>query len=157
MIRSGRERLSPLAIANTAPDLPPEPGVHATFARDHEHKRLGTVSLLAGIDLLTGQVNVLVKDRHRSRKFIEFLRLLDAAYPRTAINLIPDNAFRAHLQGDQSLGRRSACRGGFEFTVTPKHGSRLSGRLFQACTLRPAPHPRCIQTRTQGSHHGCHG
>jgi hypothetical protein len=23
------------AIATTAPDLPPEPGVHATFARDH--------------------------------------------------------------------------------------------------------------------------
>jgi hypothetical protein len=24
------------AIATTAPDLPPEPGVHATFAREHE-------------------------------------------------------------------------------------------------------------------------
>jgi hypothetical protein len=31
------------AIATTAPDLPPEPGVHAAFARDHEYKRLGTV------------------------------------------------------------------------------------------------------------------
>src|SRR6266403_53824 len=38
------------ALATTAPDLPPEPGVHATFARDHEYKRHGTVSLLAGID-----------------------------------------------------------------------------------------------------------
>ena len=37
------------AIATTAPDLPPEPGAHATFARDHEYKRHGTVSLLAGI------------------------------------------------------------------------------------------------------------
>ena len=36
------------AIATTAPDLPPEPGVHATFARDHEYKRHGTLSLLAG-------------------------------------------------------------------------------------------------------------
>ena len=69
------------AIANTAPDLPPEPGAHATFARDHEYKRYGTVSLLAGIDLLTGQVHALVRDRHRSREFIEFLKLLDAAYP----------------------------------------------------------------------------
>ena len=33
------------AIATTAPDLPPEPGMHATFARDHEYKRHGTVSL----------------------------------------------------------------------------------------------------------------
>src|SRR5262249_37438853 len=30
------------AIATTAPDLPPEPGVHPTFARDHEYKRHGT-------------------------------------------------------------------------------------------------------------------
>src|ERR1700683_4296302 len=59
------------AIATTAPDLPPEPGAHATFARDHEYKRQGTVSLLAGIDLITGKVHALVKDRHRSREFIE--------------------------------------------------------------------------------------
>ena len=46
------------AIATTAPDLPPEPGAHPTFARDHEYKRCGTVSLLAGIDLLTGRAKV---------------------------------------------------------------------------------------------------
>jgi transposase len=39
------------AVATTAPDLPPDSGLHATFAHDHECKRLGTVSLLAGIDL----------------------------------------------------------------------------------------------------------
>lgn len=77
------------AIANTAPDLPPKPGVHTTFDRDHEYKRQGTVSLLAGIDLLTGQVHALVRDRHRSCEFIEFLKLVDAAYPaHTAIKLI---------------------------------------------------------------------
>ena len=27
------------AIATTSPDLPPVPGVHATFTRDHEYKR----------------------------------------------------------------------------------------------------------------------
>src|SRR5947209_13180080 len=36
------------AIATTAPDLPPKPGVYASFARDYEYKRHGTVSLLAG-------------------------------------------------------------------------------------------------------------
>ena len=85
------------AIATTAPDLPPKPGVHATFARDHEYKRHGTLSLLAGIDLLTGKVHALVRDRHRSREFIEFLKLLDAAYPAsTAIKLILDN-HSAHI------------------------------------------------------------
>ena len=52
--------------------------VHATFARDHEYKRHGTLSLLAGIDLLTGAVYALVRDRHRSREVIEFVKLLDA-------------------------------------------------------------------------------
>src|SRR5262244_2373316 len=36
------------AIATTAPDLPPVPGVHASFAREHEYKRHGTVTLMAG-------------------------------------------------------------------------------------------------------------
>jgi hypothetical protein len=68
------------AIANAAPDLPLEPGRLATFGRDLEYKHYGTVSLLGGIDLLTRQVHALVRDRHRSREFIEFLQLLDAAY-----------------------------------------------------------------------------
>src|SRR6267154_6171702 len=57
------------AIGTTAPDLPPVPGAHPTISRDHEYKRHGTVTLMAGIDLLTGQVHALVKDRHRSREF----------------------------------------------------------------------------------------
>src|SRR3954447_11534419 len=69
------------AIATTAPDLAPVPGVHPAFARDFEYRRHGTLSLLAGIDLLTGKVHALVRDRHRSREFVEFLKLLDAAYP----------------------------------------------------------------------------
>src|ERR1700760_2140009 len=76
-------------LATTPPDLPPVPGTYATFARDHEYKRHGTLSLLAGIDLLTGKVHALVKERHRSREFIEFLKLLDAASPAdTAIEII---------------------------------------------------------------------
>src|SRR3984957_9455241 len=67
------------AIATTAPDLPPEPGVHATFARDHEYKRNGTVSLLAGIDLVTGKVHAMVEDRHRRREVVAFLKRLDNA------------------------------------------------------------------------------
>lgn len=69
------------AIANTAPELPPVVGEHACFARDHEYKRHGTLSLLAGIDLLTGKVHAYVEDRYRSREFVTFLSKLDAAYP----------------------------------------------------------------------------
>jgi transposase len=114
------------AIATTAPDLPPKPGIHATFARDHEYKRQGTLSLLAGIDLLTGKVHALVKDRHRSREFIEFLKLLDAAYPaRTAIKLILDN-HSAHISRETKAWLATQPAGRFEFTFTPKHGSWLN-------------------------------
>jgi transposase len=114
------------AIANTAPDLPPEPGVHATFARDHEYKRHGTVSLLAGIDLLTGQVHALVRDRHRSCEFVEFLKLLDAAYPaHTAIKLILDN-HSAHISKETKAWLASQPAGRFDFTFTPTHGSWLN-------------------------------
>ncbi len=114
------------AIATTAPDLPPVPGMHATFARDYEYKRHGTVSLLAGIDLLTGQVHALVKDRHRSREFIEFLKLLDAAYPaHTAIKLILDN-HSAHISKETKAWLADQPVGRFEFTFTPTHGSWLN-------------------------------
>jgi transposase len=114
------------AIATTAPDLPPAPGVHATFARDHEYKRHGTLSLLAGIDLLTGKVHALVRDRHRSREFIEFLKLLDAAYPAsTAIKLILDN-HSAHISRETRAWLDTRPAGRFDFTFTPKHGSWLN-------------------------------
>src|SRR5439155_331789 len=139
------------ALATTAPDLPPEPGVHVTFARDHEYKRQGTVSLLAGIDLLTSQVHALVKDRHRSREFIEFLKLIDAAYPtHTAIKLILDN-HSAHISKEpQGLARRSAGR---PLRIHLHTQARLlaqsrRGLLLQARPLGAAPHPRRIQTGT---------
>src|SRR4249920_3804458 len=114
------------AVATTAPDLQPKPGVHATFARDYEYKRHGTLSLLAGIDLLTGKVHALVRDRHRSREFIEFLKGLDAAYPAsTAIKLILDN-HSAHISRETRAWLDARPPGRFEFTFTPKHGSWLN-------------------------------
>jgi transposase len=114
------------AIATTAPDLPPVPGMHAAFAREFEYKRHGTVSLLAGIDLVSGKVHALVRDRHRSREFIEFLKLLDAAYPAdTAIKLILDN-HSAHISKETTawIAQQPAHR--FELTFTPTHGSWLN-------------------------------
>ena len=114
------------AIATTAPDLPPVPGVYPAFARDFEYRRHGTLSLLAGIDLLTGKVHALVKDRHRSREFIEFLKLLDAAYPaRTTIKLILDN-HSAHISKETRAWLDTRPAGRFELTFTPKHGSWLN-------------------------------
>ena len=114
------------AMATTAPDLPPKLGVYSTFTRDHEYKRHGTLSLLAGIDLLTGKVHALVRDRHRSRELIEFLKLLDAAYPAsTAIRLILDN-HSVHISKETRGWLATRPAGRFEFIFTPRHGSWLN-------------------------------
>ena len=148
------------AIATTPPDLPPEPGAYPAFARDPEYKRLGTVSLLAGIDLLTGQVHAPVKDRRRSREFVEFLKLIDAAYPsHTAIKLILDN-HSAHISKETKVWLAEQPAGRFPIHLHPQ--ARLlaqsrRGLLLQARAIGAAPHPRRIQTGTQGSDHGGHG
>jgi transposase len=84
------------------------------------------VTLLAGINLMTGGVHALVKDRHRSREFIEFLKLLDRAYPpRTAIHLILDN-HSAHISRETRAWLADQPSGRFEFTFAPKHASWLN-------------------------------
>ena len=114
------------AIANTAPDLPPVPGKQRSFARDHEYKRLGTLSLLAGIDLLNGKVHAIVEDRHRSREFVAFLKKLDAAYSAgTDIKIILDN-HSAHISKETKTWLASQRDGRFTFVFTPKHGSWLN-------------------------------
>jgi transposase len=114
------------ALATTAPDLPPRPMQHPTIARDHEYIRMGTLSLLAGIDLLTGIVHASVQKRHRSREFIAFLKQLDAAYaPETAIKIILDN-HSAHISKETKAWLAEQPEGRFTFVFTPKHGSWLN-------------------------------
>lgn len=113
------------AIKNIAAELLPVPDQYAARGRDYEYKRLGTVSLLAGIDLHTGQVHPLVRDRHRSREFVEFLTLLDGRYPDLwKIRLILDN-HSAHISKETQAYLRSRPER-FEFVFTPKHGSWLN-------------------------------
>lgn len=113
------------AIGNTSPDLPPVPGKHPTLARDHEYVRHGTVSLMAGIDLLTGTVHGVPVDRHRSREFIGFLKLVDGAYTKSAtIRIILDN-HSAHIS-KETRAYLATVPNRFDFVFTPKHGSWLN-------------------------------
>jgi transposase len=113
------------AIQNTAPDLPPVPGEHPTVGRDHEYIRHGTLTLLAGIDLWNGEVLGLVRERHRSAEFIEFLRLADAHYPAPArIRMVLDN-HSAHISRE-TRAYLDTRPNRFEFIFTPTHGSWLN-------------------------------
>lgn len=113
------------AIANTAPDRPPVPGGHGVIQRDHEYERLGTLSILSGIDLLTGHVHYAVCERHRSAEFIEFLKEVDGYYPSDVkIEVILDN-HSAHIS-KQTKAYLDSVPGRFSFVFTPKHGSWLN-------------------------------
>jgi transposase len=113
------------ALALVAPDLPPVPGKHPSIARDYEYKRLGTVSLMAGIDLMTGRVIGQVVDRHRSREFIQFLELVDTGYPaEIKIRVVLDN-HSAHTSKETRAYLKTVPNR-FEFVFTPKHGSWLN-------------------------------
>jgi transposase len=114
------------ALANKSPDLPPVPMRHPTFARDHEYRRMGTLSLLAGIDLVTGVVHASVEKRHRSREFVADLARFDAAYPpQTAIKIILDN-HSAHKSKETMAWLAQQSKGRFTLVYTPKHGSWLN-------------------------------
>jgi transposase len=113
------------AIKNIAPQLQPVPGKYNTISRDHEYKRLGTLSLLASIDLHTGIITPLVCERHRSREFVMFLKKLDNQYPKDwKIRVILDN-HSAHVSKETRAYLKTMPER-FEFIFTPKHGSWLN-------------------------------
>ena len=112
------------AIATTSDDLMPDEK-HSTINRDYEYKRLGTLSLLAAIDLQTGEAIPLVRDKHSSMEYIEFLKLLDDKYPTgDKLRIVLDN-LKVHAS-EATRKYLATVPGRFEFVFTPKHGSWLN-------------------------------
>jgi len=113
------------AIQNIAPDLPPKPGKYKTVSRDYEYKRLGTVSILAALDLHNGKILAQVHERHRSCEFIELLKKLDNYYdPDCTIRVVLDN-HSAHVS-KETMKYLTSRPGRFIYVHTPKHGSWLN-------------------------------
>src|SRR5674536_213741 len=75
------------AIGNVYQIFMPVKGNYSTIARDYEYKRHGTLSLLAGIDLISGRIYYKVFEQHRSCEFIEYLKEL-VSYPLKILSLI---------------------------------------------------------------------
>lgn len=112
------------AVATTSDDLMPDER-HQTISRDYEYKRLGTLSLLAAIDLQTGEAIPLVRDKHSSREYIEFLKLLDDKYQKgDKIRIVLDN-LKVHTS-EATRKYLATVPGRFEFVFSPKHGSWLN-------------------------------
>ncbi len=113
------------AIANKYPDYNPT-AENGFVRRDYEYVRLGTLSLLAGIDLLTGEAVPLVSESHKSSDFIRFLKILDAKYPEgDTIRLILDN-HSAHTSKETRQYLATLPEDRFIFVFTPTHTSWLN-------------------------------
>ena len=106
-------------------DLRPVTGGRGTVGRDYEHGRLGTLSLLASIDLLTGEATPLVSETHKSSDYVEFLRILDGRYPKgDLIRIVLDNV-SVHTSAE-TRHYLTTVPGRFEFVSAPRHGSWLN-------------------------------
>ena len=112
------------AIATTSNDLLPDEK-HSTVSRDYEYKRLGTLSLLAGIDLQTGEAIPMVSETHNSKDYVEFLKILDKKYPKgDRIRIVLDH-LKVHTS-EETRKYLASVSGRFDFVFTPKHGSWLN-------------------------------
>jgi len=113
------------AIKNIAPDIMPDTQKQSRIMRDYEYKRLGTLSILAALDLHDGHVIAQIHDRHRSSEFISLLKEMDAYYPAAlVIRIILDN-HAAHIS-KETMKYLSTRPGRFLYVHTPKHGSWLN-------------------------------
>ena len=102
----------------------PVEGHYSTIARDYEYKRHGTLSLLAGIDLISGRIYYKVFERPKSCDFIEYLKELESIFPEEKIRIILDN-LKIHTS-EETQEYLATVPGKFEFVFTPKHASWLN-------------------------------
>ena len=104
------------------PEIPGRPGRRAR--REFEYVRHGTVSVLAAMNVATGEVIAERIDRNDSEAFTRFLAMLDQMTPpHLRIHLICDNG-----SSHTSRATRAwlAARPRFSVTFTPKHASWLN-------------------------------
>lgn len=113
------------ALGTTVADRPPAPGRHAGIGRDHEYVRHGTLSIIAALDLHTGEIIANVERRHRSVEFVALLRRLDEHYPSEAIIRVVLDNHSAHIS-KETMAYLASRPGRFEYVHTPKHGSWLN-------------------------------
>jgi transposase len=117
------EKTSIQAKSRKHPTRAPRPG-HAA-RREFEYVRHGTVSLIAAMDVVTGEVlGEIIPGRNDSENFIWFLTQIDQAVPRDRnIHVIMDNG-ASHTS--KMTRAWLAAHPRFTVTYTPKHASWLN-------------------------------
>jgi transposase len=122
LVLSIDEKTAIAARSRKHPTQSPEPG--RLERREFEYRRHGTASLLAALDVATGEVLATDIPRADSKHFIAFLEDIDAANPlELVIHVVMDNG-SSHV----SKATRAWLAGHPRFVVhyTPKHASWLN-------------------------------
>ena len=109
------------ALNRTQKTLPMQPG-HAE-QRTHDYVRHGTTTLFAALEIATGQVTGLCKNRHRHQEFLAFLKHVARAYPDRELHLVMDN-YAAHKHPNVKAWLAANPRTHVHFT--PTSGSWLN-------------------------------
>jgi transposase len=63
--------------------------------RTHDYVRHGTTTLFAALEIATGRITGVCKNRHRHQEFLAFLKHVARAYPDGELHLVMDN-YAAH-------------------------------------------------------------
>ena len=112
------------ATDNLYSDKPPS-NKYSTWSRNDDYKRFGTLLLLAGIDLLTGEVTHIVRKKHRSEEFIDFLKIIDSKYSEgyVIVIILDNHSIHKSAETQKYFNERN---GRFKFVFTPVHASWLN-------------------------------
>ena len=140
------------ALDRTQKTLPMQPG-HAE-QRTHDYVRYGTTTLFAALEIATGKVTGLCKNRHRHQEFLAFLKHLARSYPDGELHLVMDN-YAAHKRLEIGTWLAANPRIQVHFTPTlrvmaePGRGlvrnHRAPSHSPRHLPLRPRPHDQIRQ------------
>ncbi len=92
--------------------------------RTHDYVRHGTTTLFAALEIATGKVTGLCKNRHRHQEFLAFLKHLARAYPDQ--RAAPDHGQLRHPQTARGQSDWLAANPRIHVHFTPTSGSWLN-------------------------------
>jgi transposase len=119
-------------LDRTQPSLPMVPGRAQTMT--HDHKRHGTTTLFAALNVLTGHVIGSCLLRHRHEEFLNFLCTIDREVPKTlAVHMILDN-YATHKHPEVKAWLEAHPRFHLHFTPTSSSWLNLVERWFRELT-----------------------
>jgi putative transposase len=121
VVLSVDEKTSIQALDRTQPRLRMKP--HKIERLSHEYKRNGTASLLASLEVHSGQIRAESIQRNNSVTFIRFLRRLLHAYPDKDLYVILDNGSSHRSKKTMAWVARQKR---LHLTFTPTHASWLN-------------------------------